>query len=290
MRPPLLLACAPWLLGTATAATPIELELAPDAPRGCPAEAALKTHVAQILGYAPFEPQAATRIAVTMADAPPGLRADVHLWRAGRQVGERVLRVPVPDCAELAFAVALHVAIVVEPRRALPRPGAAAPGPIESEVRLGVGLATGLTPGVTAALGGGVSVRRGAVSGALDVRYDVPSGVDHEGGTVSVDLLAATLAGCLHSDRYRGCVLALGGVQRYEGAGFDVTRSSRFAALAFGVRGAVAWALGDAVNLHLRADVLAAVHDVTLRGPGNAVAWSSAPVAGTLALDAGYSF
>ncbi len=190
MRPVLATLCAVCLFGTATAATPIRLELAPDPPRGCPGEAALKTHVAQILGYAPFEPEASTRIIVKMADAPPGLRADVHLWRAGEQVGERVLNVPVNDCAELAFAVALHVAIVAEPRRALPRPPEEASVPIETEARVGAGLAAGLTPGFTAAFGGGVSVRRGLWSGALDLRYDPPSDVEQAGGTVAVDLLS----------------------------------------------------------------------------------------------------
>ncbi len=268
-------------------AMPVSLQTAPGAPKGCPSAEALRAKVAEVTDAATFEAQAETRIEVRMSEADPGLEARVHLWRGGARVGERTLSVPVRDCDELASAVALHVAIVADPRQGLPPVTTV---PLHTEARVGAGVAGGLTPGLTARFGGGLALRRGRWSGELDLRYALPSDVAFGGGSVSVDQLALELAACAHLGRYQGCALGLGGLQRYEGSGFDAANhASRFAALGLGVRVGTRWSVSDTLRVVLRLDVLASLHDVTLRVDGES-AWRNPPVSATAGVDVGHVF
>lgn len=96
---------------------------------GCPDEATLRARVAGLLGLDRFGDGARRELRVVMDAEPAGLHARLSLVEAdGWVAGERLLRTRGADCAELFEAVALAVAIAIDPRRGL-APATPAPAP-----------------------------------------------------------------------------------------------------------------------------------------------------------------
>lgn len=302
----------PALLATPAPPLALEVDAAPEV--GCPPASALRAQVAQTLGRDPFAADARRRMRVRVAPEGPGLRADLRLLDARTPVGERTLRVPVRDCAELFGAVALNLVLLAEPARALAPPPAdeapppeapppeappkAAPPPAPTpppdadrglEAWLGLGLGLGAVPFPTAAFGLGLAWRAEAWTAGLEVHYQPPTRRDFRDGEVQADLIAGGLTGCLRWRRFAGCGLALAGDQRAGSAGFERTGDVRTPFVALGARGAVEWATWPAWRLRVQGDLWGALSRTTLRIDGD-VAWSSPPVGGGVSLAVGRLF
>ncbi len=290
---------------------PLALEITAPPDAGCPPTSALRARVAASLGRDPFAPDAPRRMRVRVIPEGEGLRADLRLTDAASPVGERTLRVPVRDCAELFGAVALNLVLLAEPARALapppPEPALDAPPAADppptpdpptsprpdvdrgAEAWLSLGLGLGAVPFPTAAFGLGLGWRADAWTAGLELHYQPPTRRDFREGEVQADLLAGGLTGCLRWRRFAGCGLVLAGDQRAGSAGFARTGDVRTPFLAAGARGAVEWAPWPAWRLRVQGDLWGAVSQTTLRIDGD-VAWSNPPVGGGVSLAVGRVF
>jgi hypothetical protein len=93
----------------------LDYERGPGAEQ-CPTAAELRNGVMARLGRDPFRDTEARRVRVVITVSGAGLAATVAVHdRQGRAVGERRLASPHRDCAELAAAVGLAIAIVIDP-------------------------------------------------------------------------------------------------------------------------------------------------------------------------------
>ena len=84
---------------------------------GCPSESELRRDVTSILGYAPFEAHAPRRVHAVLSVKEGNLQASIELVevRTGRKLGLRELSAEGPSCAELGAAVALAIALAIDP-------------------------------------------------------------------------------------------------------------------------------------------------------------------------------
>lgn len=295
------------LLGAPAPPLALEIDAAPDL--GCPPPDALRGRVAKLLGRDPFAADAARRMRVGVAPEGVGLRADLRLLDGVTPVGERTLRVPVRDCAELFGAVALNLVLLAEPARALAPPPEPTPTPPPEgdppgsspqpparpdvdtglEAWSGLGLGLGAVPFPTAALGLGLAWRAPRWTAGLELHYQPPTDRDFRSGEVHADLLAGAVTGCLRWRRFAGCGLVLAGDQRAGSEGFERTGDVRTPFVAAGARGAVEWAPWPAWRLRVQGDLWGALSQTTLRIDGD-VAWSSPPVGGGVSLAVGRIF
>ena len=99
----------------------------------CPDEAAVRGAVAERLGYDPFAGDAPESVVVKLKRTDRGLRAEVEIRdRSGHATGARSLDSASArnDCTELASALALAVALAIDPLLiARPPPEPACPPP-----------------------------------------------------------------------------------------------------------------------------------------------------------------
>lgn len=186
---------------------------------------------------------------------------------------------PDPPTAEPLPAEPLPAEAPPEPEPPPEPPPAPAPPPaLELEPTLGAGATWGLTPGPAAHLHLGVGLWRGALGGALAVRYTPTSAADFAGGAVLADLLAADAAGCLRRGPYAGCVTALAGLQTATSTGLPGGRTVRVPVLAVGARAAARWPVWAGLRLGLSVDLRVPLSRTRLR-VGGRLAWETAPVA-----------
>jgi hypothetical protein len=276
----------------------------------CLDEAALRAQVAARLGREPFNDRALTTVSVTLSKAPRGLKARIELVDAtGEVTGARELSSRRPDCAELGAAVELAVSIAIDPLSFAggPSPAEVAPTPERAPVpvsvsatpppappafepkklryRLGAGAlaALGSSPGVAAGftIQGGLRGRRWSAN--LEVRGDLPSAQAAAGGYVSTALYTASAIPCFHAALFAGCgILALGG-QVSSGSAFPVSRQVSTFYAAGGVRAALEVGLTRKLELHIRADLLAAITRTTLLAD-EVVVFRTPPVSGAFHL------
>ena len=112
-----LAAASSWVLTARAELAAVRLDYArgPGAET-CPDEAALRAAVASRLAYDPFRETAATTVATSMQARRKELLARIELRDAkGAVIGARELVSPESDCSELARAVALAIAIAIDP-------------------------------------------------------------------------------------------------------------------------------------------------------------------------------
>jgi hypothetical protein len=113
-----LLFLSPWVDATPGAASRVSLEVTQKrGANGCPSEKALRQDVTSILGYAPFDAHAARRVRAVLSAREGGLQARIELLevRTGHRLGLRELSAAGPSCAELGAAVALAIALAIDP-------------------------------------------------------------------------------------------------------------------------------------------------------------------------------
>lgn len=308
------IACAALVASRAIAApAPSRLSFAREVgAERCPDESALRAEVAARLGADPFV-AVADREVVARIDRQGGrLHGLVELRTSGRVQGSRDLAIDSEDCAELVRAMALALAIALDPEHAdtsatpppatpspaplpvtpppaapAPRPTAAPsrppepPGPrVVPEVGASVAIATGLAPSTAIGFGAFVGVRRGAFSLAAEGRRDLPA----TGDGVRAALLAGSLVPCARFRWMLGC--AVGSVGRMEAEGRTEGRATWAAA---GIRVGAELPLDARWFVRAHADALATLRRIELRLDGASV-WTTPPLVGSAAVALGLRF
>ena len=272
----------------------------------------LSARVAEIVGRAPFDADAAESIVVVVNRDWKGLLADVTFDHGnGNSRGPR--RVRATNCDELIDAVALIVAMgLPRDREEHTQPSTRAstdtptaertlsleaspsiasrisqPTGVRSALRSdvivgGAGLATGKELGGELVLGG--RVRRGRTSLAAEASVQAPREINVAAqGRVDILRVELSLSPCEHLGAWSACVLASLGTIRGSGNGLSGATSVLTPLAAGGVRGA--WEVGVSdgvvVRLHVGLNVLATktVFDVD-----HMPVWSSQRVEGVLGI------
>jgi hypothetical protein len=288
------------------AAAPLSSELrverAGDA-EGCPDRAALARLVAGIVGATPSDGAAAVRADVSFARAPSGFEATLRLM--GAREGERTLTDTGPTCTALGRAVAITLALLLDPEldaRPPPPPPAPpvvvapavavapAPAPRPSSGFFGVvmGPALGLVGPATVDGGLGLSVEwRRHTFVQLEARHAVARATAFDTGSVDVSLSSARLRLCGLTRREAVvraglCVSGIAGVLRGEGHGFAAGDGAASIPWAGGGGGAqVTATLGGRWLIGLGADLLRPVRKSTFSIENRGVAFASSRDAAT---------
>jgi hypothetical protein len=285
----------------------------------CPDEGALRRAVAARVGYDPFFPYAPRTIVASLSRREHAFVATVDLVdENGVSQGARELRAQ-GECGELLDAVALAIAIAIDPEllsqpappappppspeapaptapapppppaQVQPPPQVAsvpeiAPQPIALEASAGLLASVNMAPGLAAGLALGAGGRWRAVSLAVEGAIDAPAGRSSGGGNVSSWLTYAAVVPCAHLGPVFACAVGQAGFMRASGSGIPRTRGDSLAWLAAGGRVGGEVAMSDTVGLRLRADVVADLDPMTLQLQG-ASAWIAPHVAGSLATE-----
>ena len=295
MRLAALLACVlPAVAATTARGAPeASFALAYQAPdgAGCPTEQALRASVVDELGYDPWDPVddgTSPRIVVAIRPARDGgVRGRVEMRAVdGKRLGARELEGA--RCGELSRALALAIALAIDPLRAgvpvppepesapASAPPIAAPLPPlavaapptpprrsrfvdEARMRVAFGVqgTVDAAPGPTFGFMGrvGFAIRRW--SAAVELRGDLPGSADVDGGRVSASTMAAFLVPCVHHRLVAFCALGGAGGQEVAGSGYVLARSSWVPYGALGARIEIELAVSHAMALLFHVDVLA---------------------------------
>ena len=303
------------------------LAYAPDADiERCPTAPELKDAVAARVGYDPFDaagvaPDAARReVVVAVHRRGAGIVGVLEL--RGPRPGTRELASPNGDCRELLDALAVAIAIGIDPA-SLTRPpgeppppapatpvpapappvsgptpdadrGPAAPPKEPVDVKLGAGpvVLFGELPATAPAIAVGLGVRWRWLEptvegiGTLPVTLDAPGGQ----GRVTASLIAAALVPCGHADVFFGCVGLTLGALRGEGelvAG-SARRGSQFYASA-SARAGAELAVSRTVWLRAYAEAVAPLTHIALQLAAQDV-WRMPSVAARVGATAGIRF
>ena len=316
----------PALLGTLPAhATPtsrLVYSRSSDAD-SCPDEQALRRAVAARVGYDPFFAWATRTIVASVVRRNQAFVATVDLVdEKGVSHGARELRGE-GECGELLDAVALAIAIAIDPQ-SLSRPNpppspppsepavappaeviapAAAPsdtapaGPplasasdlhadsIAFEASAGAVASTGVAPGPAVGFALGAALRLHAFSFGLEGRIDTPaSATAPGGGDVSSWVVLGAVVPCLHLGPVFGCAIMQVGSAQTSGSGVSNTHSESLPWWATGGRLGVLFHMSEDTLLRVRTDVVANLDRQTLQLNGGD-AWPAPPVAASLGID-----
>jgi hypothetical protein len=264
---------------------------------GCPTESALRSAVADELGYDPFEildEDGATRIVVTLAAARAGVHGRIEMRLAsGKRLGARELSAP--TCGELTPALALAMAVAIDPlRAALPppqprtppattpaapvapaqqddaevpqRPGPGSPARVgfadSVHLRIAFGIHGAIDSAPAPAVGfmGRVGFFARRWSAAVELRGDVPATAAVDGGHVTTAMLAVFVVPCVWHHSVAFCALGGAGGQYVSGgAGFIAPRESWVPFATVGARIELELAVTRVLAVTARVDVLAPV-------------------------------
>lgn len=213
----------------------------------CPSQRELEAAVAARLGYAPFTSDASERVTVNVSRAAGSSRAIVgRLDVSGPHAGRREIASRDGDCREVVDALAVAIAIGIDPdsltrpprppapapsappplppKEEVPPPpeppkqepkaapsGTVAPSPIAERLRWRLGgrffVPLGELPDPTGAVAALLGLRYGAFSADLEPFITLSSSRDlASGGRVRVSLVGASLYPCGHLGVLYGCL------------------------------------------------------------------------------------
>ena len=240
-----------------------------DGAGDCPTRQSLRAKVSERLGYDPFRPASSGAVEVRIRARGARYTGAVKLVGLGERLdGERRVQAEVRGCDELIDALALTVSLALDPdavdrvkrpRRgrdmrvgARPRWGPVsrpAPRPLAplKEASAGelvgggwamsarTGLVAGTSPGVSPLAQVGVSYRGPSLGAGLELRAELPTPVEREGGEVGGNVLAVAATGCVRWGVLRGCAVATVGALMLHSDGVLNARST---ALFYGSAGA----------------------------------------------------
>jgi hypothetical protein len=278
--------------------------------------------VAALLGTSPWSDEA-PRTLVVAVQAPAGqLAARIEMRGArGAVTGVRELSSTRPDCKELAEAMALAIAIAIDPlsaarlgtgapppaslparegqardREFVPNLGRAPPvsGPSEQPppprvrfVEAGVGghVAVGAAPEVAGGLAVHAGLRWPRLSAHLEGRFDFPREHEVLGGVIGSSLILASATGCGHYSWLYGCGIVAAGAIRTSGGAEKKEAKITLPYAAVGIRAGVELPLLPVLSLRAQADLLAPMTHITLRETDtDEELWTSPPVSGAFGL------
>lgn len=271
-----------------------QLAYEPPPADDCPTEAALRDSVAAELGYDAFTDDATRTIVVTIRPQRGRVRGRIELRAEdGRRLGARELSAS--SCAELTPALALALAVAIDPLRAGAHAPAAASPPVaraaespppsltpelpplllpakpepppsrwarlvaslQVRVAIGVHLAVESAPGPAFGFLGRVGVGGRRWTLAVEGRGDLQGASVAEGGRALSSLMAASLVPCVHHRAVAFCAVGAVGGQNVEGDGYFASRSSWVPWAALGGRVELELPVNRLLSVLLRLDVLA---------------------------------
>ena len=278
-----------------------------DGARDCPDSAALRAAVDRILAR-PSVPPAPPLAGVLRAEvvftrmAPGGYQSSVQL--TGAKSGERTFSDSGPTCAPLGEAVALTLALLLDPARAPPQaPPVAASAPARPPapnrkssafVLATAGTALGLVAGPSIAGGPELQLNFlrhwGVQTGGLFV---LPRSTAFADGTVRVGLLAGHVRVCgflndvAATIRAGVCAVGALGLMRGEGRGFPTSNTADDSWLAAGGGIQLSRLFGARVLLGIGMDLLAPLRQQTFSVSNRGIAYRSTAVAATMQFKVG---
>jgi len=268
----------------------------------CPAEPEVRAAVTDMLGYDPFHDDAKKTVHARVLRGPRGFKAAIDLQDgAGPARGVRRLQSSRDDCAQLAAAVVLALAIAIDPLMANrvmgpevvpradpeppppplakpleePRVASATSGRLAVSAHAAVGAAPAPALGVALLAG----LRGGHYSANAGVRLDLPAFKDAQGGRISGWLALGSLLGCGHRRWLAGCALLGGGVRRMAGHDLENARSATKPVAVLGARVALEIPLRDRVAGYLHADLQGELIETAVLVGGRET-WDTPPVSG----------
>jgi hypothetical protein len=306
--------------------TLVRLEYQADEQGGCVGEDELRRMVTEQLGHDPFSPDAAQRVAVTIARTEVGFQGRIVWTEAGgRSVGERLLSSRSRDCrdiaANLAFAVALQLQLVergasqdaganaerppptadqidrapVIPERPPPAaesprvPDQAPPARLALAVGAGPAVGLGMVPDATVFGRLFVVARWRRFSAELGADASLPVTLREPDGTgVVMNATGVSAAGCAHVSVMSACALSRVAWLRARGTGIAAPNTSWGRYNEIGARLAASREFGRFIaSVHADGLVTLAQWNVVLN---DAVVWSIPRVGAVVGLDVALRF
>jgi len=287
----------------------------------CPDEETLRHAVAARVGYDPFFAWARRTVVVNVVRRRQEFVATVNLIdEQSIAHGARELRTG-GECRELLDAVALAIAIAIDPQIlahppessapvppppppstviAAPPPVAAPPAsPVERgpspppsaaptafEASIGLVASSGDAPNMAAGLSAGGAVRWAPVSVGLEGRVDAPATESATGGgQVSSQLVVVAVVPCRSFGPFAACAVVQGGAMRAWSNGVPDRRTAWTESWEVGGRAGVFVPVATNLFLRVRTDILGNLHRASLELRGTGV-WPAAPVTSCIGVDA----
>jgi len=257
--------------------------------RSCPNVDALTKAVNDLLGYAPWTARARRRVFARVETTDGGLRAFVQLQAGGGPPqGSRTLVAETTECRELGEALALAIALAIDPlatpSAANPRPQR--PSPPSARLRFGAGahVAAAAAPSLT----GGGHLELGwawrSLYLAAAARLDAPAEVAT--GELAAHLLGGSILACGQYDPWFACSLLAVSALRAEGRNISQARTAWLPIVAPGVRAGGRLSLTGPWSLALYLELLIPVVGARLTDRDDRVEfWRTPPASGSLAID-----
>lgn len=282
--------------------------LRPLAAESCPDEETMRRGVAARLGREPFAVDSERSLSVALEATRRGFSVEILVYDAsGSVVGKRSLATERKDCAELASAMQLAIAMAIDPLHNMPAPPAVVesaeaepppsvpsepaaqlesvpplrPAPLPATVSsrhvgVGISLAATTEPNPSAGLTAQYGHRGAFTAWAMEMRLDMPTSVSDKSGTVETSLWAGSLLACLHKYRTEACALASVGSLRGRGSGYGESESFSTPYAAGGLRLARWIAVGPEFAIQVSGDILGRLNTTTLLVDNDEV-WTSSP-------------
>ena len=274
----------------------------------CPDAPTLTDAVTGRLGYDPFVVSGGDlRISVHFARTPEGVTGKVEAFAPdGDAKGEKKIASRRGDCAEVAQAVTLTIAILLDPRTGLvarPAPSKAEPDPLAPlpggdkpiptppsspvepasfvpRVRAGVLGTLGAEPGPSIAGRAGVGIAHRVWSVDAEFRADLPREATNGDKRATSGLLLGALVPCLRKGILEACaVVAIGTLRSDVSSGSPPTVTTLH--VAAGPRASAVLPLGTMLALVLDVEALFPLTQTTVRIDGVDV-WSPPVASGGL--------
>jgi hypothetical protein len=267
----------------------------------------LRAAVAGRLGYDPFvAKESSDAIVVRIRCVASGLEGTIaRVDRAKRAQGKpATITSKGSDCGELTAALAVGIAIAIDPlsitrepaappaspspppapsapppaATAQPEAPAAAPAIPHDPTNLVVGVGPSLAFGALPDPSFGVRTLAGISHGMLEVdlegRFDPPVGLRTPGGTINASLVLGTVAPCLRYGLGIACAQVSFGALRGTGLGFDHSREDNTLYIAAGARAGIEIPLGHVFAIRVVGEGQIPLRPTRLEADGAPV-WST---------------
>lgn len=285
--------------------------------QNCPDEAQMRQAVEARLGHAPFEDNADVLITARVEKKAQLLTGTIEVTRRdGSPLGRRELSSSTGDCAELAAAMQLAIAIAIDPRylrrapaaptvaevvpEPLPAvpvapaapvvPVAPAPSAMHFTAAVGALASVGLAPTVAAGATLRLALEWPRFSIGLDVRGDFASNLQLAGGgSLGTSVLLGAFSPCVRVWKLDACALvSVGALQVTSTLGGPEMRQSSPLILV-GARAQLVLPLSEVLSLRPFFDAQAVLTRTSLLS-GSETVWVTSPAVGALGLALGVRF
>lgn len=290
---------------------PVRANLSLVGPQDCVSVVAIGDEVAARLGYDPFvEDTVSTQVSVQPTSKTSGLSVHLKLQVSGQPAGQRTLVAAPNECHELLKALAMAIAMALDPQSALrpqvptlavqePPPPPAAPPlastvqplqnsaspnvPIEWTFNAGVWGTLFRAPSATALLSLGALARQDAISLGGELQLTLPQSQAVGAGEVSAWGAHVALLACAHVQRLMPCGVFNVGVLNASAQGLTNARTTLLPVASAGARLGLMVVQMGSIRLTPQIEMLVNLAKARLK-VGEQIAWQSPWAAASLGL------